>query len=323
MDRYFPRRRDPAALIGSALHHCLDDVGKDSSIDAVAEFEGRWEALMRDRNFRESRLAVLEPRLERARRFIWSMTTAGRRRRARAATEVGLVSSSGKVVGSIDRLRRGPSGDLQILEIKTGARTSDRMSSYRAQLISYAYLLADSGGGRALRGALLFVLAGGAVRESWTTNEVAARGSLLEESASAISTTRSVTGQEGRVSDECRRCDYRPWCPAFWLEYRRPVRAGDPNLPVAGAELFIRELVESKGQLLIIGETDRQPIELLVTLGEYPHAADLRPGSFVRVTDVLFSPLGRLRMRMTKNSELFVVSRPAAPADRTFERDLR
>jgi hypothetical protein len=167
------------------------------------------------------------------------------------------------------------------------------------------------------------VLAGGAVRENWTTDEVAARGSLLEESASEISATHSVTGQEGRVSDECHRCDYRAWCPAFWSQYRRPIRTGDPNLPLAGAEMFVRELVESKGQLLIVGETDRQPVELLVTLADYPHAADLRPGSLARVTDVLLSPLGRLRMRMTKSSELFVVSRAAAATDTTFERGPR
>lgn len=307
-DRHLPRRRDPAALIGSALHATLDDLAKDKGVDVVASFERRWSSLLEGRNFRETRLVVPEDRLERARRFVWSMSTARQRGRAQTTTEVTLASSSGNVVGTIDRLRRGPSGEPSIFEVKTGAVTSDRLKTYRDQLVSYAYLLADSGGGLALRGALLFVLAGGVVRQSWTAEEVAARGALLEESASDILATHAVTPQHGRVSDECNRCDYRPWCPAFWSVYQRTVRSEDANIPIAGAEILVREVVESKGQLLIVGASDRKPIDLLVTLADYPHAAALQAGALARVTDVLLSPLGRLRLRMTKGSEVFVIS---------------
>lgn len=307
-DRDIARRRDPAALIGSALHGTLDDLARDESTDVVASFERRWTTLLAGRNFREVRLPVPEDRLERARRFVWSQGTARRRARAQATTEVALVSSSGKVAGTIDRLRRGPSGEASIFEVKTGTATADRLKTYRDQLISYAYLLADSGGGLARRGALLFVLAGGVVRENWTTEEVAARGARMEDSASEILATGAATVEHGRVSDECRRCDYRPWCPAFWLVYRRATRSGDLTVPIPGAELIVRELVESKSQLLVIGEADRKPVELLVTLTDHPHAAQVRAGWVVRVTDVLVSPLGRFQLRMTRSSELFTIS---------------
>ncbi|MHB8695987.1 MAG: hypothetical protein ACYDHH_32635, partial [Solirubrobacteraceae bacterium] len=82
------------------------------------------------------------------------------------------------------------------------------------------------------------------------------------------------------------------------------------TVPIPGAELIVRELIESKSQLLVIGDADKKPVELLVTLTDHPHAAQVRAGSVVRVTDVLVSPLGRLQLRMTRGSELFTMSRP-------------
>jgi RecB family exonuclease len=306
-------------LIGSAIHQTMDRVSRanDSAIGSDI-FEATWRELLAGRNFREARLDIAEERLERARRFVWSMTRTRPRRTGAVRTEVRLVSGSGKVLGTIDRMRVAASGDTQIFEVKTGVQASALIASYRDQLVSYAYLLSENGG-LARRGALLFVLSGGVVRESWTPEEVSAQGALLEETASEVARASIASQGQGRVGDECLRCDYRPWCPAFWSVYRRTRRPSDVTRPLPGAQIHVGGIIRAKDQVLLVDGTDRQRVDLIVDIANYPQSADLEVGSIVRVTDVMTAPLGPLRLRLTKSSELFVVTTRVQP--RTTGRD--
>lgn len=273
-------------------------------------FEERWADLLASRNFRESRLTVDDTRLERARRFVWSMGRGRRVGRARGVSELRVNSRSGKVTGTIDRVTTGASGDAQIFEVKTGADNPELLDMYRSQLISYAYLLAEAGGGIARRGALLFVLVGRTIRQRWSEADIATRGAALEETATQLLAMQSADAQQGNVGEPCVRCDYRPWCPAFWAVYRRSPRSFDASQLLPGAEIDVRERIDSRGQILVLGLADRQPTELLLTKADYPHAERIDVGSRIRVTDTVLPALGPARLRTTKFSELFVLEPP-------------
>jgi RecB family exonuclease len=311
-DSRFPRRRDPSALLGSAIHQTLERTANRIDAIPVDEFEERWHDLLASRNFRELRLTVDDTRLERARRFVWSMGRGSRTGRARSDAEVRVRSRSGKVTGTIDRVKTSASGDPQVFEVKTGADNPDLLDMYRRQLISYAYLLAEAGGGVARRGALMFVLVGRAIRQSWTEVDIATQGAALEETATQVLAVQSASAQQGNVGEACVRCDYRPWCPAFWAVYRRSPGFFDSSRPLPGAELNVRERVDSRDQVLLIGVADRQPTELLLTKTDYPHADQIEVGSRIRVTDTALPALGPTRLRTTRLSELFVIRSSAS-----------
>lgn len=306
-DSRFPRRRDPSALLGSAIHQTLERTSSRTDANPVDVFEERWHELLASRNFREQRLTVDDTRLERARRFVWSMGRGRRVSRARSDAEVRVTSRSRKVTGTIDRVKRSGSQDPQIFEVKTGADNPDLLDTYRRQLISYAYLLAETGGGLARRGALMFVLVGRTIRQSWTLAELEIQGAALEETATQVLGVQSANAQQGFVGEQCLHCDYRPWCPAFWAVYRRSPGSFDSSRLLPGAEIDVHERIESRGQILVLGVADRQPVELLLTKADYPHTELIEGGSRIRITDAVLPALGPVRLRTSRISELFVI----------------
>ena len=117
-----------------------------------------------------------------------------------------------RIVGSIDRIDRLPSGGIEVLDYKTGKMESQKGVDESLQLSIYALACRDALGlGTPERVTLYFTEA--AIRMSTTRTDEqldAARDELLARAA----VIRSGDFRATPSHDACGRCDYRAICPS-------------------------------------------------------------------------------------------------------------
>lgn len=305
----------PAARLGSAVHDLLARAWRgevppevtqvrQAWREAVEAVEGRMQQswlerpftplLARVRHYEETRIAAVRLALSVAA----GATGRSGGRAGGLPPEARLTSADGTVSGRIDVAVRTPDG-VVIRDYKTGGVLDEAedggqeiKAAYQLQLKLYAALYADARGVWPVRLELM-TLSGDVTLVPFTSAECAAlyddakgRAADLWRRVGEVRVGRGAVADLAAPGEACRRCRYRPICPAYrpWSESQPPA---DPwTRDVWGA---VRGVGTTRRSLAVLDlDTPAGPVQLIDVdprPERNPALAGLTPDAIVAVFD--------------------------------------
>ena len=158
--------------------------------------------------------------------------------------ELPLESLDGKVRGTVDHVARSPVKVI-VEEFKTGEATSERLASWKHQLLIYAWLYRERHG--VLPAILRVHSLPSGLFEFVCTEEEARQAIDLSERALDEVNARIAAGASAEAlarpfGTACRHCPHRAWCEAYWAAAAQMSSAADVDGWVVRASMWEAEL---------------------------------------------------------------------------------
>lgn len=315
-DPTFPRRSTPFARIGIAFHRTLEllpsalahnEVGV-SVRAALATFRMELESQRAaaagnsresDQPWPDGRVHHAEQALALLVHRVWSARYYSARSEPTMYAEISITSSDGLLRGVIDRVDRTDDGPV-VVDYKSAESFDEaHLARFTRQLLLYAYLWNDAHGEWPVRGIIDFVLLG---REISVPIAAAESLELIGCVGRAIESNRGLNSDRlATPGPACSRCDYRPWCAAYWRNTGRVAEA------MASIEGVVASRASEAPQVVWL-EHDRQASQLILDAAHLSRRDELTPGTRLRLIDAIVDgapPVGRFRL--APQSEMWIV----------------
>jgi hypothetical protein len=182
----------------------------------------------------------------------------------KSGSEVTLASSSLRLMGRSDRIRRGGGGSLTITDFKTGqifGTDGAILESIQRQLFLYALLAEEGAPGAAIQLAVESPV--GRFDLEWNVDSRARAHAIITQITARLPAGAIVRAAEtARPGEECRRCSLRPACaaylnaaPLWWKEL--PFDLTAPPTDTWGT-LVLMNTTDNRSTIEILDDADRR-----------------------------------------------------------------
>ena len=222
------------------------------------------------------------------------------------AFEIPVQSKDGLIRGRIDHAEHIPTG-TRLIDYKSAYR-DDLPERYIHQVQIYAYLWFETTGEWPVEGQVFYPLKG-TFYQVPLDQEICRQ--VFAESVALINQIKNYKnpGSMAKPGDNCKVCDYRPWCQPFWQwQSSQKILIKAKENAVAGFEGKINsiQLIDHYWRLII--EWKGIKIRLVVPQERFPHLEYAQTNQVVRFIDApLKGALSQPSVQVYDTTEIFLI----------------
>lgn len=335
----YARRGSPPARLGIAFHETLENMSRiagatsarEARAEAVATFD-RAMAKQREqaeRNPRERGAPWPETTIQRMQ--IALSLLAGQQVAERLAHRVELTTvkapytsfkeklrsgveeklRSGVIVGRLDRVDHS-SGDVVIVDYKTGALHDERLARYRRQCLVYAWLWHETTDEWPTKYRIINPIDDTEIQAPVDSEAACLVVEDMERMAKDVS-QHIPPDQQASPGAHCAHCQYRPWCEPYWDS------VSGRGVAYAGESVYRRVTLQARSTAHAVQKAGKLFVEVRTRVGtatvefdpdRFAHLKGVPVGTRLRLIDARQPSLESLWFVLDDRSEAFLVVAP-------------